>query len=43
MSENGLLKMSQLAEAYGTTEKAIEGRLRRAREKLRRELETLIA
>ena len=33
-------KMSQLAEAYGTTEKAIEGRLRRARERLRRELET---
>jgi RNA polymerase sigma-70 factor (ECF subfamily) len=31
-------KMSQLAEAYGTTEKAIEGRLRRARERLKKEL-----
>ena len=33
------LKMSQLAEAYGISERAIEGRLRRARERLRRELE----
>jgi RNA polymerase sigma-70 factor (ECF subfamily) len=32
-------KMSQLAEAYGISERAIEGRLRRARERLRRELE----
>jgi RNA polymerase sigma-70 factor, ECF subfamily len=32
-------KMKELAEAHGTTEKAIEGRLRRARERLRRELE----
>jgi len=33
------LKMSQLAEAYGVSERAVEGRLRRARERLRRELE----
>jgi RNA polymerase sigma-70 factor, ECF subfamily len=33
------LKMSQLAEAYGISERAVEGRLRRARERLRRELE----
>lgn len=32
-------KMSQLALAYGISERAIEGRLRRARERLRRELE----
>jgi DNA-directed RNA polymerase specialized sigma24 family protein len=32
-------KMSQLAEAYGVSERAIEGRLRRARERLRKELE----
>ena len=32
-------KMSQLAEAEGVSERAIEGRLRRARERLRRELE----
>jgi RNA polymerase sigma-70 factor (ECF subfamily) len=32
-------KMSQLAEAQGVSERAIEGRLRRARERLRRELE----
>jgi RNA polymerase sigma-70 factor (ECF subfamily) len=32
-------KTSQLAEAYGVSERAIEGRLRRARERLRRELE----
>ena len=33
------LKMSQLAEMYGISERAVEGRLRRARERLRRELE----
>ena len=33
------LKMSQLAEAYGISERAVEGRLRRARERLRREIE----
>jgi RNA polymerase sigma-70 factor (ECF subfamily) len=33
------LKMSQLAEIYGISERAIEGRLRRARARLRRELE----
>jgi RNA polymerase sigma-70 factor, ECF subfamily len=33
------LKMSQLAELYGISERAVEGRLRRARERLRRELE----
>lgn len=32
-------KRSQLAEAHGITERAIDGRLRRARERLRRELE----
>ena len=32
-------KMSQIAEAYGISERAVEGRLRRARERLRRELE----
>lgn len=32
-------KMSQLAASYGISERAIEGRLRRARERLRRELE----
>jgi RNA polymerase sigma-70 factor (ECF subfamily) len=32
-------KMSQLAETHGVSERAIEGRLRRARERLRRELE----
>ena len=35
-------KMSQIAEAYGISEKAIEGRLRRARERLRRELESTL-
>ena len=34
------MKMSQLAEVYGISERAVEGRLRRARERLRRELET---
>jgi RNA polymerase sigma-70 factor, ECF subfamily len=33
------LKMSQIAAAHGISERAIEGRLRRARERLRRELE----
>ena len=33
------MKMSQLAETYGISERAVEGRLRRARERLRRELE----
>jgi RNA polymerase sigma-70 factor (ECF subfamily) len=33
------MKMSQLAEAHGISERAIEGRLRRARERLRREIE----
>jgi RNA polymerase sigma-70 factor, ECF subfamily len=32
-------KVSQLAELYGISERAIEGRLRRARERLRHELE----
>jgi RNA polymerase sigma-70 factor (ECF subfamily) len=32
-------KVSQLAEAYGISDRAIEGRLRRARERLRHELE----
>ncbi|HEY4303539.1 MAG TPA: sigma-70 family RNA polymerase sigma factor [Gemmatimonadaceae bacterium] len=34
-------RMSQLAQSYGVSERAIEGRLRRARERLRRELELL--
>ena len=33
------MKMSQLAEAYGISERAVEGRLRRARERLRHELD----
>ena len=32
-------KVAQLADAYGVSERAIEGRLRRARERLRHELE----
>jgi RNA polymerase sigma-70 factor (ECF subfamily) len=32
-------KVAQIATSYGTTERAIEGRLRRARERLRHELE----
>jgi RNA polymerase sigma-70 factor (ECF subfamily) len=32
-------RVAQLAERYGISERAIEGRLRRARERLRRELE----
>ncbi|HYV99377.1 MAG TPA: sigma-70 family RNA polymerase sigma factor [Gemmatimonadaceae bacterium] len=35
-------KVAQIAEAYGVSERAIEGRLRRARERLRRELETVL-
>jgi RNA polymerase sigma-70 factor (ECF subfamily) len=35
-------KTAQLAEAHGTTERAIEGRLRRARQRLRRELESTL-
>jgi RNA polymerase sigma-70 factor (ECF subfamily) len=34
------LKTSQIAQAQGLTERAVEGRLRRARERLKRELET---
>ena len=33
------LKTAQLAASYGISERAVEGRLRRARERLRRELE----
>ena len=33
------LKVAQMAQAYGISERAVEGRLRRARERLRRELE----
>jgi RNA polymerase sigma-70 factor, ECF subfamily len=36
------LKMSQLAELHGISERAVEGRLRRARERLRRELESAL-
>src|SRR5581483_5740723 len=36
------LKMSQIAELYGISERAVEGRLRRARERLRRELENAL-
>jgi RNA polymerase sigma-70 factor (ECF subfamily) len=36
----GQCRVARLAEQYGTSERAIEGRLRRARERLRRELET---
>jgi RNA polymerase sigma-70 factor (ECF subfamily) len=32
-------KVAQIAESYGVSERAVEGRLRRARERLRRELE----
>jgi RNA polymerase sigma factor (sigma-70 family) len=32
-------RVAELAETYGVSERAIEGRLRRARERLRRELE----
>ena len=36
------LKMSQLAELYAISERAVEGRLRRARQRLRQELETTL-
>ncbi len=35
-------RMSQIAETLGLSERAIEGRLRRARQKLRRELESIM-
>lgn len=36
------LRVARLAEVMGITERAVEGRLRRARERLRRELESLL-
>ncbi len=36
------LRVSRLAEVMGITERAVEGRLRRARERLRRELEPIL-
>jgi RNA polymerase sigma-70 factor (ECF subfamily) len=36
------MKTAQLAESFGISERAVEGRLRRAREHLRRELETTL-
>jgi RNA polymerase sigma factor (sigma-70 family) len=35
-------RMSQIAGTLGVSERAVEGRLRRARQKLRRELESLM-
>ena len=35
-------RMSQIARASGLSERAVEGRLRRARERLRRELESIL-
>jgi len=35
-------RMSQIARASGISERAVEGRLRRARERLRRELESML-
>ena len=35
-------RMSQIAQASGISERAVEGRLRRARERLRRELESML-
>ncbi len=35
-------KVAQLARSYGISERAVEGRLRRARERLRHELETTL-
>ena len=35
-------RMSQIAETMGLSERAVEGRLRRARQRLRRELESLL-
>jgi DNA-directed RNA polymerase specialized sigma24 family protein len=34
--------MSQIAETFGLSERAVEGRLRRARQSLRRELESIL-
>ena len=36
-------KVSQLAASYGVSERAIEGRLRRARERLRKEIELALS
>jgi RNA polymerase sigma-70 factor (ECF subfamily) len=36
-------RVSQIAEEFGLSERAVEGRLRRARQSLRRELETVMA
>lgn len=36
-------KVAQIAEAFGISERAVEGRLRRAREKLKQELATALA
>ena len=35
-------RMSQIAESMGVSERAVEGRLRRARQRLRRELEAIM-
>lgn len=35
-------KVAQIAEAFGMSERAVEGRLRRARERLKRELEAVM-
>ena len=35
-------RVAQIAERYGVSERAVEGRLRRARERLRRELESVM-
>jgi len=35
-------RMAQIAETFGLSERAVEGRLRRARERLRRELESIL-
>jgi RNA polymerase sigma factor (sigma-70 family) len=35
------IKVSQIAQTFGMSERAVEGRLRRARERLRRELEAV--
>lgn len=35
-------KVSQIAQAFGMSERAVEGRLRRARESLRREIEAVL-
>ena len=36
-------RMSQIAETLGLSERAVEGRLRRARQRLRRELESILS